>query len=257
MIDNTVEFEQKDFLERIAKGWDVSPARTWFAKQRRERTMSSGLHTLASSITDLIIGNSDNLPPTLTLDYLRIRTLQFQLERPMYQAACRWTFEEISESLSQKPIPQSSYDDLHSRIAVLTSDGESRAHPSKQMENIILEIVREAYRVSNIDKVPTPEDLDSAESNLVHATDPSTSVFQQLRSYLAEDLHQLVEEEAEAAKDFTPAQMSTCFVLDNLSPTRKVTEQSEMLRFAQQIAHISILHWRVWAPILYDLPEEH
>ena len=256
MIDNTVDFEQKDFLERIAKGWDVNPARSWFAKQRQERRMTSGIHTLAASITELIISDSDHLPPTLTLDYLRIRSLQLQLDRLMYQAACRWTFEETSESLGLRSIPRSSYDNLHSRIAVLTSDGDSRAHPSRKTENITLEIVREAYRVSNIDRIPTPEDLESAESNLLYATDTSTNVSKQLRSYLAEDLHQLVEEEVQAAKNLTPVQMSTRFVLDNLAHTRRVTEQSDMLRFAQQIAHISVLHWRVWAPILYDLPEE-
>ncbi|KAL6714869.1 Protein SOSEKI 1 [Lecanora helva] len=256
MIDSTVEFEQKDFLDRISHGWDVTPARTWFTRQRREPRRNSGLHTLAASVADLIVGKANVLPPTLTLDYVRMRTLQLRFENLMYQAACRWTLEELVELRSQRSIPPQSYDDLFSRIAIITSDEESRSQPSRQTENVTLEIVREAYRVSGLHRLPMPQDLESTESNLLHASDPSTSVSNQLRRYLAEDLNELIEEELQAIKDLTPVQIATRYILNGTPDMQRVTERAELRSMAQRIAHISVLHWRVWGPIMYDLPEE-
>ena len=253
MIDSTVHFEQNDFLHRIAQGWDANKARDWFAQEQGRRT-ALGLPTLAASITDLIITNSISLPPTLTLDYIRIQTLQRRLEKLMYQTACRWTFEETVDSLGQRSIPQRSYDELHAHLSVLISDEDSRCQIPQQRRDVVLEIVRAAYEVLGIQRVPTCDDLEFAESNLFYANNASTNVFKSLQSYLADDLHLLVEEQVDIVKDLTPVQITNRFVLAGATPFRKVTEQTDLLQVAQEVAHISVLHWRVWGPILYDLP---
>lgn len=256
MIDNTVKFEQIDFLDRLSHGWDVREARDWFAKERQARNTSQALPMLAALITDLVITDSAMLPPTFTLDYIRMQTLQSQFQRLMYQIACRWTFEETLNSLSQKSIPQSSYNDLYARISVLTSDEESRRYPSQKTKDISLEIVRLAYRLSSPHKVPSSEDLDFAESNLLYASSPSTNVFESLQRYLAEDLHQLVEDEVTTIKDLTLVQITNRYHSEPSIRPGVITEESDLLRIAQQIAHISVLHWRVWGPILYDQPHK-
>jgi len=259
MVDNTTEFEQEDFLQRIAKGWDVSQARTWMTEKRRERRKSSGLHTLAASATSLVGTNSDTLPPTFTLDYIRLRILQDQYKDLIYQTACRWTFEEILDLLHwEKSIPQRSYDHLFARISAIISDDEIRCEPSRRTEVVALELVREAYTLCDIQRVPDPDDLEFATSNLVHASYPTTTVCMDLSRFLDEDLHDMVEEEVEAIKTLTPMSISNRYQPECSlqAPSRAMTQQTELLRVAQQICHISVLHWRVWGPILYDLPDE-
>ena len=260
MVDSTVEMEQQDFIQRIGKGWNVRQAQTWFAKERKDRKHFSGLHTLAASVTNLVMTNCDILSPTFTLDYIRLRTLQTQIQDLIFQADCRWTFEEVLDLLGWKgSISRFSYNALFARIAAVSSESGTRGCSVQQTENVVLEIVREAYRLCNVQGVPSSEDMEFARSNLVYASDPTTTVFKVLHRYLEEDLWEMVEEEVETIKDFTPMQMSTRYLPEfsvHTPPQHAISQQADLLRVAQQIAHISVLHWRVWAPILYDQPME-
>ena len=260
MVDSTVGMEQQDFVQRIAKGWDVRQAYTWFAKERQDRKSISGLHTLAASVTNMVITNSDVLPPTFTLDYIRLRTLQTQIQGLIFQTGCRWTFEEVLDKLEWRgSIPRFSCDALFARIAAVISEDPTRGCLAQQTEHVTLEIVRGAYKTCNVQGVPTFEDEEFARSNLIYASDPATNVFKVLYRYLEEDLCELVEEEVEAIKDLTPMQISNRYLPEfsvHTPPQHAISQQADLLRVAQQIAHISVLHWRVWAPILYDQPME-
>ena len=258
MVDSTVEFEQQDFLRRITEGWEVSQAHAWFAKERQNRMASSGLLTLALSITGLITTDSTTLPSTFTLDYIQLRSLQMQFKELTYQSACRWTFEEVLDSLHwARSIPQRSYVDLSAQISAISSDDELSYDHLRRNEEVALQIVREAYKLCNIRRIPNSDDIEFAASNLIHASDPSTTVFKDLQTYIEEDLSDMVDREIRAINDLTPMQISNRYLpkisSQVLSPL--ITQETELLRAAQQIAHISVLHWRVWAPILYDQPE--
>jgi len=259
MVDGTVAFEHKDFLHRIAEGWDVSRARTWFVNELREQRPSSGIMILAPAITRMIVTNSERLPPTFTLDYIRLRTLQQNFEDLMYQAACRWTLEEVSASLNwEGPIPQSSYDSLFARISIISPADEPKCSPSRQMGCVALEIVRAAYALRDISTLPLSKDLEFAESSLEYSCDASTSVFKDLQSYLAEDLQDMVDAEVQSTKDLTPMQIANRYVPEgSVHPSPQIiTEQTQIRRLAQQISHISVLHWRVWGPLLYEQPDK-
>ena len=258
MVDSTVQFEQQDFLRRIARGWEVSQARAWFAKERQDRMASSGLLTLAFSVTGLITTDSTALPSTFTLDYIQLRSLQMQFKELTYQSACRWTFEEVLDSLHwARSIPQRSYVDLSAQISAISSDNVLSHDHSRRNEEVALQVVREAYRLCNIQRIPSSDDVEFAASNLAHASDPSTTVCKDLQTYLEEDLSDMVDREITAINDLTPMQISNRYLSEIPSQALPplITQQTELLRAAQQIAHISVLHWRVWAPILYDQPE--
>ncbi len=259
MVDATVAFEHKEFLRRMTEGWDVSRARIWFVNERHEKGQTSGVLILAPAVTKLIVTNSERLPPTFTLDYIRLRTLQKEFEDLMFQVACRWTLEEVLSSLDWKTsIPQSSYDSLFARISIITSAEESRSSPLRLMEDVALEIVRVAYELCHNSNLPSTKDLDFAESNLEYSSDASTSVFQDLQSYLAEDLQDMVDAEVQSTKDLTPMQIANRYVptVSVLSSPPAITEQTRVRHLAQQISHISVLHWRVWGPLLYEQPDK-
>lgn len=259
MVDATVAFEHKDFLRRMTEGWGVSRARIWFVKERHGKAQTSGAMVLAPAVTKLIVTNSEHLPPTFTLDYIRLRTLQKDFEDLMYQVACRWTLEEVLSSLDWKTsIPQSYYDSLFARIFIITSADESKSSPLRLMEDVALEIVRVAYELCHISNLPSTKDLDFAESNLEYSSDASTSVFQDLQTYLAEDLQDMVDAEVQSTKDLTPMQIANRYVpaLSVHASPQIITEHTQLRRLAQQISHISVLHWRVWGPLLYEQPDK-
>ena len=258
MVDTTVEFEQQDFLRRIAEGWDVSQAHAWFAKEQKARRSSSSAFTLAMLVTGLIITDSTILPSTFTLDYIRLRSLQTQFKELTYQSACRWTFEEVLGLLQwEKLIPQSSYDNLFAQIRAISNDGEMRYDDLRRNEEVALQIVREAYKLCNIQSIPAFDDVEFAAINVAHASNPSTTVCKDLQTYLGEDLRDMVDREIRAIKDLTPMQISDRYRPETSSQITSsiISQQAELLHAAQQTAHISVLHWQVWAPILYNQPE--
>ena len=259
IVDSTVNYERLEFKLRTDDGWDPSPARVWFANEQHARPYTRGTLKISPAITQLITCNADHLPPTFTLDYVRLRALQARFEALMHQASCRWTFEEIVQSLgSRQSIPMFAYHDLYHRVAIITSDEEASRKPFEQTSNVALEIVRAAYKLCKISKLPSTGDIKFSESSLDQARDVETKVYQNLRSYLAEDLQYLVEDEVLNIENLTPMQISNRYHSPGafIAPrSRQITVEMEMLQMAQMIAHISVLHWRVWAPLLYEVSE--
>lgn len=258
MVDSIVSFEQKEFLGWISDGWDPSQAKAWFTHEQQTRSPARGVLRIAPAVTDMIISNAKTLPPTFTLDYTRLQILQTHFERLMHHASCCWAFEEVVYSLGwHGTIRKSTYNDLFARISIITSDPESRCNPHQQTSDIALEIVRAAYGLCNIVRLPSQVDVELSEYSLDYACDVTTGVYRDLHAYLAEDLRDSVQEEVESIKDLTPMQISNRYTpsASIRSLQQDNTPQTELLRMAQLIAHISVLHWRVWGPILYELPD--
>ena len=74
-----------------------------------------------------------------------------------------------------------------------------------------------------------------------------------LRTSLAMDLADKVDDEVSAIGDLTPEQLTRRLL--PRQPGFEVRSESEALvHIAKRIAHIAELHWRVWGPILYQRP---
>ena len=240
----------------MAEGWDPSGAKHWFADEQKMIVYTAGPLRLSPAITELVTSNAASLPPTLTLDYIRIRTLQARHETLVFQSCCHWTLEELVQSLDQnRRISTSACEDLFHRISVIMSDRQASWNPLRQTSDIALEIVRAAYKICKVSKIPSTEDIKFAESNLDYAQDVDYSVNHTLRSWLAEDLQDVVEDEVAIIQDLTPMQISNRYHSPGMSiilSSGRTIQETELLRMAQLIAHISVLHWRVWAPLLYE-----
>ena len=254
MLDGTVAFEQRDFLSRIEDGWDPSEARTWLASERQSRSLPSGASTIVAAVTSMIVYDDDYLPPTFTLDYVRLRSLQTQFQNLMHRAACLRTFEAVLKMLGcNAPIPESFKNDLFARISTLTIDQNSRA---EQVADIALEIVRRAYRVCKIRKIPSSTDLEFAERHLQQNYERTNDNFSELERLLGDELLHLTEQEISIIGNFSPVQIVNHYQPQSSSNSsaKPVTLESELLSIAQKIAHITVLHWRVWAPLIYNEP---
>lgn len=254
-VENTIEFEQNDFLRRIACGWDVIGAQMWFQNlQEEDEESGSGLWILVKAVADAVIFYHQNFPPTFTLDHKRLRALQEDFQALVYQSACRQTLIKTLESLGwTSKILQSSYADLFSRVAVLISDQGLQYDYSEVRGSVALEVVRAAYAICSNPELPSSKDLEFAENHLRLCCDPRVSVFENLRSSLATELKDKIDDEVCALGDLTPLQLTRRLVPQH--PGFVVQSEEEgLIHIAKRISHIAELHWRVWGPILYEQP---
>ena len=254
MLDSTVAFEQSDFLNRIENGWDPSEARTWLASERQSRSIPSGTSTIVPAVTSIIVYDDDYLPPTFTLDYTRIRSLQTQFQNLMDRAACLRTFEAMLRRLGcNASIPKSFNNDLFARISTLAIDQPDH---SKQVADIALEVVSRAYKVCKIHRLPSSTDLEFAERHLQQNYDRTNDNFSDLERVLGDELLHLTEQEISIIGNFSPVQIVNHYQpqISSKSLATPVTIESELLSIAQRIAHITVLHWRVWAHLIYNEP---
>lgn len=254
-VENTIAFEQNAFLRRIADGWDVTGAQIWFGNLlKADEESGSGLWVLVKALTDAVVFYHQNFPPTFTLDYDRLRTLQFDFQTLVYQAACKRTLDQTLDFLgwTGKILPRS-YTDLFLRVAVLISDQGLQYDYWQRTPPVALEVVRAAYTVCGNRELPTPKDIEFAEDCLRRCCDPKEPIFEAVRSSLALELEDKVSDEVCAIADLTPAQLTRRL----LPPKPGFAVQSEtegLVHVAKRISHIAELHWRTWAPILYEQP---
>lgn len=254
MLDSTVAFEQSDFLSRIENGWDPCEARAWLASERQRRGLPSGASTIVPAVTSTIVYDDDYLPPTFTLDYARLRSLQMQFQNLMDRAACLRTFEAMLRRLGcNAAIPASFNNDLFARISTLTIDQPDR---SEQVADIALEVVSRAYKVCKIHHLPSSAHLEFAEFHLQQDYERTNDNFSDLQRLLGDKLLHLTEQEISIIGNFSPVQIVNHYQPQSSSKSlaTPVTIESELLSIAQKIAHITVLHWRVWAPLIYTEP---
>ena len=223
----------------------------------RARISSSGCDIFITALTELISGDADNLPPTFTLDYIRLRTLQADFQSLIYRVICCKTLQAMLRYLGWSgSAPQKSYDGLFARITVLIADDSPRNTDPQRIRDSALEIVREAYRISRLSGTPTTSHLDVTETLLCNSSKGKNSLLVELATSLGEELHALVEQEIYIIGNLTPVQIINHYTIGiakevNTTPLNK---QTELLLTARRIAHIGVLHWRVWAPIIYMQP---
>ena len=243
-VENTIAFEQNDFLRRIASGWDVIGAQMWFRNlQEEDEESGSGLWILVKALMDAVVFYHQNFPPTFTLDYNRLRALQVEFQALVYQSACRQTLIKTLGSFGWAgTILQSSYADLFFRVAVLISDQGLQYDYPELRGPVALEIVRAAYAICSNPELPSSKDLEFAENHLRLCCDPKVSVFEDLQSSLATELKDKIDDEVCALGDLTPLQLSRrlvpqhqCFVIQS--------QEEGLVHVAKRISHIAELHW--------------
>ena len=254
-VEDTIAFEQAVFLRHMTDGWDVIGARMWFEDlQEADGESRSGLWILVKALTDAVVRFHQYFPPTLTLDHKRLRHLQFAFQVLVYQAACGRTLKNTLREIGwMGKLSKERCADLFSRVAVLISDPGLQYDFWQMRESVALEIVRAAYAISRNGELPIPKDLDFAEEGLRDCCDPKKPVFEVLRSSLAVDLADRVDDEVSVIGDLSPDQLMRRL----LPPQPGFSVQSDvegLVHIAKRIAHIAELHWRTWGPILYQQP---
>ena len=234
---------------------DFTGAWIWFhGLQEADEESRPGLWVLAKALTNAVVFSHLHFPPTLALDYNRLRILQFEIQYLLYQAGCRQTLTHILKALGWKgKTAKGAYADLFSRVAVLVWNQGLQYDYSQRRDSVALEVVRVAYAVCSNRELPTSNDLDLAEDYLRLCCDPRGPIFEVLRSSLAVELEGKVDDEVCAIGDFTCVQLlRRQFPQQRMFPVQ--SEVEGLIHIARRIAHIARLHWQIWGPILYEQP---
>ena len=262
MIDDSVHFEQKYFLRKIAAGvMHVAQAQNWFAtivRNELHNLDASEVHlaVFSRSIIDMVMSNDSTFPTTFTFDFDRLQVLQVQFRRCVFQVICKEAFFKCLSTIGYvaTPSPNTCLSLLHrvSNIGDLCS-AENTRH--EYVNRVALEIVREAYRVRTLESLPNETLVDRTQSYLLHALQRDSNILQHLEECLCLDLEDMIDVELEQISKLTPLQL-----LDRYAPSKvhmssnTPLEPDDLQNIAHQIAHITVLHWRVWGPILYLQP---
>lgn len=273
MVEDCIRFQQRIFLHRITREPGLREAHSWFRKPRRwdrenrfswfheldmvemrDEVVRSDLAFFIHAVVDLVVSNSPNFPPTFEYDVQRLRRLQAEFQDCVRMATYGIIFIKAMGHLGFIVSPPSEVrDKLTKDITDLTASLEvdSAAH----YEAVTLEIVRQAHCYCGNESLPSDSLLKAMEGALRQARNPQDIEFHRVQAMQFNDLYGLVEEHVISTINLKPWS-----VIERLNPSPldpyAPEEDVNLPVVARRLAHILVLHWRVWAPILYLQPQE-
>lgn len=273
MVEDCIRFQQKVFLYRMAREPELREAHSWFRAprgpdpenmfswfhaldlvERRDEAVRSSVATFMNAGVDLIVSNSPNFPPTFEYDVQRLHRLQAEFQDCVRMVTYCVVFIKAIEYLGLVVSPTREVcDNLTRDLADLTDNLDAPVGSAAHFEAVTLEIVRQAHRYRGNDSLPSDSLLEEMERMLRQARNPQSIEFRQVQAILFNDLYCLVEEHVISTMHLKPWS-----IIDRLNPMPAdpyaPEEYVDLPVVARRLAHILILHWRVWAPILYEQP---
>ncbi|KAL8800153.1 MAG: hypothetical protein Q9223_007371 [Gallowayella weberi] len=257
LLEESIQFEQNQILDRIATGWSISHERRWFEANYAHPEREDRFLMFKERVIDRIVTPTATFPLTLASDHERLKQLQHDFRLCHYHAACGYTFTNTLQRLGWRgPPPPSSYTECMKRIgAIIGAEGSAfnfDAHP-----DVVLEMVRESFKLCNIAALPDQRTLGSTERYFQEALNYRTTFYSEIEGHLWDELATLVHLEADAIFNMTPLE-----ILNRYDPAApgSLTHQHRggdlsLDSISKRAAHIIVLHWRVWAPVLYNQPD--
>lgn len=208
------------------------------------------------AVLHLIISNDKDLPSTFEYDFDRLSALQVHFQSYLMVAGCCQIFAKTLQLLGQGKAPSPElYHSLVNCIRALAPCLGSTSNDDREqrIQDVALEIVREAYSVCNIQSLPDSTLVKGIEGWVRIWWHSKSIAYENLEKTYRKELWDLLMENVDTVMKMTPLQM-----LDWLNPPpskrEPKTEGISMSSMARRLAHIAILHWRIWAPILYQQP---
>ncbi|EEH08822.1 conserved hypothetical protein [Histoplasma capsulatum G186AR] len=276
LIEDSVEYLRKHYDFVIKKSQqsfkEAQNSKNWYIMHRRRCNLSSqqvpnnfesakilfeGLSSILCSFDRTI-----RLPDSFALDFDRLYNIRNNIETLALLQVCCHAFNSVVGG----DVSSTIYCSLQSRILSIIQYGEHAAcendpsgHPliarfEANMQNIALEIARVAQMMRGERSLVTYPDerIIHFVSNQVH---PRHRHFEAVRDRVQQELKSIA---LNTAKQYW--RMSALEIADS----QHLHQQPDLVSWPQipdiqwigkRLAHIGVLHWRIWAPLLYS-PED-
>ncbi|KAL9604961.1 MAG: hypothetical protein Q9219_000149 [cf. Caloplaca sp. 3 TL-2023] len=248
LLQDGIQFEQSQILSRIAAGWSIPHQDRWFGSGDDNRKEGNQFTNFTDRTIEYIISCSQFLPTTFSADFDRLRALQHDFWLCHYHAVCvaalRGTLNQLGRRCN---VPDRSealaMQNIWAVIVGLGKDFACKAHSA-----VILQIVMEAFQICNISALPDSTILSTTLMCFNEALNDAGTA--------GNELADLVHSEAETIFNMTPLEILNRYNPGSSSPSDGHWKAVSLENLARRTAHVIVLHWRVWAPILYTQSSE-
>ncbi|THC99879.1 hypothetical protein EYZ11_000691 [Aspergillus tanneri] len=267
LIEDTIPFLQEYFRGKIERdNFRVESSRLWYLnlRERELRRMEKSAQTDSFwPISLLLRGISESLlqfrspeafPETFIFDSDRLWQLRACLQNLINLDICWFIFESyIHTQKRYLSAPAQTYATFRSRIGSLMEENEDcfRGSPQwlKNVRCIALEIARFACAACCCDAMVSDNVIAPIEAALEWHLSNEAGLFQFFQNSLREKL--LAATFNSAKKYLTMSPLAIC-ESQRGHPQSTVSQQHyDVERISMRLAHMGVLHWKVWAPILY------
>ncbi|KAL9576648.1 MAG: hypothetical protein Q9212_006927, partial [Teloschistes hypoglaucus] len=265
LLDESIPYEQNYMLDQIASGWSVSHERRWFEAGYDNPKDHDSFLMFKESVIDMIVSSWDAFPTTFISDIERLHALEHEFRLHLYGTACGYTLTNTLHQLgwTREPPTWARVECMRRVWDVVAAQQDDHLSLGAR-QDVVLEIVRAAYKVRHITTLPDNETLSFAKAYLYEATNTHTPLHHMIKDRLRNALLDIVHAEATAIFNLSPLEMLNRYDPNPSSSSSPPTttmmmmmapqpEQTSLLTsVARKAAHVLVLHWRVWAPILYN-----
>lgn len=190
----------------------------------------------------------ESFPPTFNFDITRLWRLRSDVRDTVNLGVCTVLFAVLLDRAGHSEPPTSDMlGSLRFSCLSILEDFDGEARWGQHIEHIALEITRSAHRVCGSTHLSS--DLEFAEDFISEAVGSGLGCWSQMQKNVEVELWSSLQAHVNVYEKMSP--------LDMLSHAETYTNvASRPLSFefdciARRIAHIGMLHWRVWAPLIY------
>jgi hypothetical protein len=269
LIEDTINFQRKYNAHRLFAGKVDGPKSKLWLQNEMELMCSTPLDALVSAtIRDLLLYSPSNLPSASSfyLDVDRLRTLRSELLNTIYLDLCRQVLKEVLRAdLSHQQVGNACN---MLQMAIPSIVGSSTKFLDRA-DYVAVEIVRIVLEVEERQDKNDLTLLGPVEQMLANALRPdsrahaatSQQVMERLTVKVQTRVRENIRSSALTLQDsMVPAPVAsrptTGFgaVCDPSAALQRPGSNDPDENIVRRLTHILVLHWQVWADILYLLP---
>ncbi|KAF2100384.1 Tcp11-domain-containing protein [Rhizodiscina lignyota] len=282
LIEDTITFEQKYHCSRIARRRiDPHHARLWFRAQETQATSSLTEHAgreldaearlsiFVTAFVNLLLCpfSPEPFPETFNLDTDRMRALRTDINDIFCLDACEKVFVDLLSTIGHTTsVSLSSRRALRSAVSSIINYDPYGASWEDNLDHIVLEVVRQVLLVHSRPLDSNKEaHLRKTAEDALHTIffDPKRSFFWGRGMQLKEQILPTITRNVDGFIDSSPADVFNAFIVSGGESTLRQRQlngkvandaqypENVITDIVRRISHIAILHWRIWAPLVY------
>lgn len=259
LIDDTVNFQQKYHVHKIANGrFKARGAHDWF---KAEEALLNGcnlaptpLETFSSAVLRSLLSSSPipHFPDTFHLDYERLRQLRSDVHNMIQMDMCFNAFDLLIKDKVNEHTRVTGKKTLQARIIDII--GDSRLY-LENLDNVSAEIVRLVLELEGATSTFNADMMTIVEHNLRADLPLGSAAFgTQLQAILDTELPRLCNAVNSSVK--LPLLALHDVMLPPIQPVGKRAAAKAVVEplideILKRVAHLAVIHWHVWSPIVY------